>query len=104
MKATDFRDMTFLELQGYINSSRQKVYQAWLLHGSCTTSELATKTGMSILNIRPRTTDLLQVGLVELDPINPRSGTEGRYQAITMDQWKRRREAAPKPEQVLMKY
>ncbi len=105
MKATDFRDMTFLELQKYVNSSREKVYQAWLLFGSGTTAELATKSGMSILNVRPRTTDLLQVGLVEVDPIDSGSGTEGRYRAVTMAEWKQRRSAIPpKPEQVLMKF
>lgn len=105
MKATDFRDMTFLDLQRYVNLSRKAVYEAWLRHGPCTTMELSTQTGISVLNIRPRTTDLVQCGLVEIDPDNPRSGTEGRYRAITMAEWQRRKAIAPpKPQQVLMKF
>lgn len=107
MKATDFRDMTFLDLQRYVNKSRRDVYEAWLLYGSCTTAELAASSGMSILNIRPRTTDLLQCGLVELDTEKPGVGNEGRYRAVSMSEWKRRREAAPpppKPEQSLMEF
>lgn len=104
MKSTDFRDMTFDDLQAIISGLRRRTYEAWLLHGPGTTREVAIKAEMSILTFRPRTTELMEVGLVVLAP-EQAPGHEGRYQAVTMAEWKRRKEmATPKPEQTLMRF
>ena len=105
MKATDFRDMTFEDLQGVISGMRRKTYEAWLLHGPGTTREVAIKAEMSILTFRPRTTELMEAGLVEIDKDKPGEGHEGRYRAVTMAEWQRRRIIMPPaPEQCLMKF
>lgn len=104
MKPTDFRDMTFDGLQATLTGMRLRVYDAWMQHGPGTTAEVALKAEISLLTFRPRTTDLYQLGLVELAR-SQNQGHEGRYVAVTMEAWKRRREAAAKqPEQVLMNF
>jgi len=104
MKPTDFRNMTFEDLQGIISGLRRRTYEAWLLYGPGTTRDVALAAQMSILTFRPRTTELMEVGLVELAP-GQKAGHEGKYQAVTMAEWKRRREAMPvKPEQTLMPF
>jgi len=54
------------------------------MHSPATTRELAEITGIDILNIRPRTTDLVKVGLVEM--IDTRDG-QGIYRARTQVEW-----------------
>ncbi|HMO03914.1 MAG TPA: hypothetical protein PKC67_02495 [Kiritimatiellia bacterium] len=102
MKPTDFRDMTFEDLQQSLSGMRRSVYEAWLLHGPGTTAEVALRAQISLLTFRPRTTDLYQAGLVELQP-GQKAGHEGRYRAVTMAEWQRRKASEPvKPEQTLM--
>lgn len=73
--------MTFKDLQRQLVSLRLSVYDALLEHGPCTTRELATACGMDILTVRPRMTELVQLGFaVCLDS----QGHEGRYQALTL--------------------
>jgi len=45
---------------------------------------LAALSGIDLLNVRPRTTDLCALGLVELTDKN---GTEGIYQAVPEHKW-----------------
>ena len=81
MKPIDYRNETWSDLQGRITGQRQQVFNAWRMHGPCTTEELAEKTGMSILNVRPRTTELFQLGLVGLASDTPASA--GIYRALS---------------------
>jgi hypothetical protein len=60
------------------------VYTAWLAHGPSTTRRLAEASGIDILNVRPRTTDLVHMGLVRLCGS---AGGEGIYAACTRDEW-----------------
>jgi predicted ArsR family transcriptional regulator len=64
MKPVDFRNETFAQIQERVSGDRQRVLAAWLEHGPCTTAELAAKSGIPILTLRPRTTDLYQLGFV----------------------------------------
>ncbi len=83
MNSVDFRDLTFADLKARgLEGLRGRVLAAWSLHGPCTTRALAEKSGLSILSLRPRTTELLELGLVRLAEVQPVKG-EGTYRAAT---------------------
>jgi hypothetical protein len=82
MKPIDFRMATFDDLQLRIAGGRAEVLAAWRKHGTCTTQELAELSGISILTLRPRTTELFQLGFVCLADHQPAKG-EGIYRART---------------------
>lgn len=72
---------TFRELQGRLISLRLSVYEALLEHGPCTTRELSKASNIDLLTVRPRVTELVQLGFaICLDE----GGHEGRYQALTI--------------------
>ena len=85
MKNIDFRNATFASIRQTLNESRMQVYTAWVTYGPATTRELADKSGIDLLTLRPRTTDLCQLGLVEL-AVDERS-TEGVYKAVPEVRW-----------------
>ncbi len=85
MKPVDFRNATFDTLATYIVGQRERVFKAWGMHGPCTTRELAQRSGIDVLNIRPRTTELETLGFVRLDE-KQTSKTEGRYRVSTPDE------------------
>lgn len=80
MKPIDYRNETFADLQARITKMRSRVLDLWNINGPCTTAELAERTGTSILTLRPRTTELYQIGAVIL--ISGK-GTEGVYRAAS---------------------
>ena len=82
MKPIDFRNETFASIQNRIAGSRAAVLAAWKTHGPCTTEELAERSGLSILSLRPRTTELLDLGFVRLNEDQAAKG-EGTYRACT---------------------
>ncbi len=94
MTPIDFRNATFESLRAHLNVARSNVYEAWLTHGPCTTRQLAIASGIDLLTLRPRTTELYQLGLVTLidDAVKPSSDChEGIYAArdqSTWDQWR----------------
>ncbi len=90
MKTTDARNLTWEQIQGHIAGMRARVYRAFESHGAGTTSEVAAAEGISILTLRPRTTELASLGLIEI--ISVRDG-EGVYRAIPMDAAKARHAA-----------
>jgi len=115
MKATDFRNATFESIRNDLEGMRLAVYDAWVKHGPATTRDLARLCGIDLLTVRPRTTELLQLGLLEVvtephevtytiedghgqiatevtERITPQSG-EGVYRATLRDQWNHWREA-----------
>ena len=78
MKATDFRDMTFEGLRRDLAGMRKAVYEAWVVYGPGTTRDVAAKSGIDLLTFRPRTTELLQIGLIKLDEgLSADSGADG---------------------------
>lgn len=79
MRPIDLRNDTWLDVQRHVRGDRRRVYAAWQKHGPCTTEELARVTGISILTLRPRTTELHQMGLVDLAG---KTGTRGFYIAV----------------------
>jgi hypothetical protein len=82
MKPVDFRNATFSELESRIAGMREAVLGAWRRQGPGTTAEIAEKSGLSILTLRPRTTELFELGFIMLTPEQPSKG-EGCYRART---------------------
>jgi predicted ArsR family transcriptional regulator len=80
MKPIDYRNATWQTVLDRVTGLREAVYQGYRDHGPCTTAELAAKIGISVLTVRPRTTELYQAGLVDVtdDP-----GPEGKYYALS---------------------
>lgn len=84
MKPIDVRNECWADIQARVCGDRLRVYGFWKDYGPCTTQELSEKTGMSILSLRPRTTELYQLGLVELVDAAG-GGKQGVYRAVDLD-------------------
>lgn len=84
MRAIDIRDATWDRVRQDLQGRLQEVYTAWVVHGPCTTRQLAERSRIDILNVRPRTTDLAGLGLVVF--MDMEAG-EGVYQARTQGEW-----------------
>ena len=82
MKPADFRNATWREVLTHLTEDIVRVHLAWQQHGPGTTREVAQRSGISLLTLRPRTTDLYKLGLVELD--GP-GGDGGIYSARTRE-------------------
>jgi hypothetical protein len=82
MKAIDFRNATWQEIRENLRGRRLAAHEAWLRWGPGTTHEVAERSGMSVLTLRPRTTELLQLGFVQLIEAH---GKEGMYAAVNED-------------------
>jgi hypothetical protein len=66
MKPIDYRTATWAEILKTVEGKRQHVWRMLEMHGPCTTRQLAQATGIDILAIRPRVTELCQLGLARL--------------------------------------
>lgn len=115
MQPIDYRNATWEGIAGRLNKDRNAVYMALLRHGPATTRDLARAMGWDILNVRPRVTELCQIGFVVLVP-RPAAGggahlvedtdrqassREGTYEALSWvearHEFERRKaEAAPR--------
>ncbi|MFA6271418.1 MAG: hypothetical protein WC657_09530 [Candidatus Paceibacterota bacterium] len=81
MKAIDYRNTSWAQLQGHLAGQRETVYHAFEHHGPGTTRDIAHKANISILTLRPRTTELVQLGFVEV--LGPSAdGHEAVYIAV----------------------
>ena len=81
---SSIRDQNFHGLRWGLDRRRGEVYEAWVAHGPGTTRQVAEKSGLDLLALRPRTTELYQLGLLELVD---RDRHEGVYQARTELGW-----------------
>lgn len=80
MLPIDHRNATFQDLQAKVTGNRLAVLEALKRHGAATTRELAHAMGWEVLSVRPRLTELFQLGFVRcLD----REHHEGTYEALT---------------------
>src|SRR5258708_5007284 len=84
MKPIDFRNATFASLQTQLAGQLNAVYRAWVAHGPGTTRQVSILSHVDILTLRPRTTDLIDIGLVELCGSEK---TEGVYRARSQAEW-----------------
>lgn len=94
MKAIDFRNATFESIRKDLEGLRLQVYEAWMKHGPCTTRQLAQHCGIDLLTVRPRTTELVQLGLLEPCEARPENidPHEGVYRPTLREQWNQFRE------------
>lgn len=84
MKPIDFRNETFDQIRARVTEDRELVHRAWLAHGPGTTREVSAKAGIDLLTLRPRSTELYQIGLLELAD---KDGHQGVYRARTIGEW-----------------
>lgn len=80
MNPIDLRNATWEDLQDRVTGLRRMVLDAYRVLGATTTRRLATLAAMDILTVRPRTTELVQLGLLRL---KSQSGLEGVYEALS---------------------
>ena len=87
MRPIDLRDATFESLsQDYLVGARRALYLDLLQRGPATTRALAERTGISIFTVRPRVTELVQIGIAECADAE---GREGVYRALPETEWRR---------------
>lgn len=105
MKPIDYSKATFEDLRSRLQGERLKVLAAWRQHGPGTTAEVAERSEISILSLRPRTTELYELGFLRLENPDAR-GKEGIYKAAgdseVFEIFKRRRAAAQRKEEQVM--
>jgi len=81
MQAIDIRDNNWKNILERVTGEREIVYRLWQEFGPATNRELAQKSSRDLLSIAPRTTELLQLGLLELIGQKEHRGI---YQAIDL--------------------
>ncbi len=64
MTPAELRNLNFAQLRDSLAERRRDVYRAFCDHGPATTFELSEKCGIGILTVRPRSTELAELGLL----------------------------------------
>jgi hypothetical protein len=83
MNPIDYRNDTWEIVQGRMLADlRYQVWQAFRNFGPGTTRDVAKKSGIDLLTLRPRTTELYQLGCLTVAG----EGNEGIYTALSYDQ------------------
>ena len=86
------RDANWEQIRDHLAGPRQAVH-AWLLaHGRATTNRIAQGTGISLLTVRPRVTELVQLGYAACTGRN--FCREGIYEAVPVEQARAAHQAA----------
>ncbi len=105
MKPTDLRNATWRDVLTHLTEDLVRVHLAWQAHGPGTTREIAQKSGISLLTLRPRTTDLYKLGMVVLVETEANNGiyaARTREEAEISRAWQSRadfrRKAGDEPE------
>lgn len=75
---TDIRDLNWSEIEGLMHGPRKTIWEWLKSHGPATTSAIAEGTGIALLTVRPRVTELCQMEFAECVG---RERREGVYQA-----------------------
>jgi hypothetical protein len=95
MKPIDLRNATWNEVREQLAGRMLVVYEAWQKHGPGTTREIAERSGLDLLTVRPRTTELYQLNFVALLGCDHK---EGIYAAVpearAMEAFQHRQKAA----------
>lgn len=79
MIPADIRDAKWTEIEKQVTGQREMVYTSLLACGRCTTDALAAHMHKSVLSVRPRVSELYDLGLVALVG---KDGHNGIYEAI----------------------
>ena len=83
MKPIDIRDDNWARIRDNLSDLQLEVHELYRRFGPCTTRELADfAPHISLFTIRPRTTELLQLGLITF--VN-RKDAQGIYAAVSME-------------------
>lgn len=93
------RDENYERLRARLAGDRARVYDAWSMWGPATTRRMAELAGMDLLSLRPRTTELAELGLVECVG---REGHDGVYRAVPIQEALRRQAEAAAPRQLAL--
>lgn len=98
---TDIRNEVHAGIRPSVRALQGIVWELLGQHGPCTTRQLSERSAMSIFTVRPRVTELLELGMVELVG---REGREGVYRQVelTAVQSDLNAEAAARGEQRLL--
>lgn len=81
---TECRNETYERIKPQLNRQCEAVYNAYLQYGASTTIGMANASGISLLTLRPRVTDLMKMGAIECVG---RAHGHGIYRARTPDEW-----------------
>ncbi len=81
MNTTAIRDMTFEEIRDELDGPRHHVWDWLFARGPATTTAIADGTGIGLLTVRPRVSELVAMGFAECVG---RQRREGIYRAITV--------------------
>ena len=100
MKTTDPRDLTWQEIRGHLAGTREVIHGWLLAHGPATTEGIALGTGIGLLTVRPRVSELCAWGFAE---ITGRIKREGTYRAISYSDAQRAHESSHREGQLNLK-
>jgi hypothetical protein len=81
MKPVDIRNETWADIAARVDGDRRAVYDGLTRHGPATTRALAAAMGWDPFNVRPRVTELCQIGLARLAG---RRRREGVYMTVPL--------------------
>ena len=79
MKTTTPRDLTWDQIRDQLDGAREAIWTWLRAHGPATTTAIASGTGIPLLTVRPRVSELAALGWIEC---RGRSGREGAYGAL----------------------
>ncbi|MEO5915597.1 MAG: hypothetical protein ABIS50_15290 [Luteolibacter sp.] len=79
MNTTDPRDMTWEEIRSGLQGAREEIWNWLFKSGPSTTTAIADGTGIGLLTVRPRVSELAVLGFVKC---TGRMKREGIYQAV----------------------
>lgn len=100
MKTTDPRDLTWEEIQDSLTGHRGEVWSWLRKRGPATTSQIAEATGIPLLTVRPRVSELAALGWAECVG---RAKREGIYAAVFYDTAQARHQEAIREAQLPLK-
>ena len=97
MQTTAPRDLTWQEIRGKLDGTRELIWSWLLLHGPATTTQIMEGTRIGLLTVRPRVSELCAWGFAECVG---REHREGAYQAITISTAHARHEESRREDQL----
>lgn len=83
MVATDIRDLNWTQIRDHLTPARMRIHETLQRVGQSTSMDLAERAGLSLWSVRPRMTELAQMGLVRcVGHIVRRGKRHGVYEAV----------------------
>jgi hypothetical protein len=101
MIPTDIRKLTWDEIREHLAGPRQMIWEWLVVRGPATTSVIAEGTGINLLTVRPRVTELVQLGFAECIG---RERREGVYRAVDFKKAREKHAETPLATQLPFKF